>query len=127
VTDRVSKAARKLNEALNDSECPKPKLFELDPERKVPSPADIDAWSRLGTMLLQAMFWNIREKRYCLEHFLKATVRGESFLRGPIQRHETEDWLSPNGNALRRTSLGFDSDEIFTFLDANSIQYKPSV
>jgi hypothetical protein len=73
--------------------------------------------------LIQAMFWDIREKRYCVEHFDKAKTEGEYFLRGPIHRHETDNWLSPDATVLRPSSIGFDADEFFAFLDANRIPY----
>jgi hypothetical protein len=125
LTHRVSKAAQEFNEALLNSRHPLPKLFTYDVERKVcTSPADNDAWSRMESMLLQAMFWGVRQKRYYLEHFLKATTEGEYFLRGPVDRHEPNEWLTPEGNVLQMTLLGFDSDELFSFLDVNRILYK---
>jgi len=123
MANRVSKAARILNEALYDSKHQKPNLFEYDGAGACPLPASKDTWSRMKSLLLQAMFWGNREKRYCVEHFRRATTKGEYFLRGPIDRHETDDWLTPNASALQPTSLGFDSDELFSFLDANRILY----
>lgn len=124
LADRVGKAARILNEALHDSSHPKPNLFNYNVDRTFSSPAGDDARCRLVSFLFQAMFWGVREERYCLEHFRKATAEGERFLRRPISRHETDDWLTPDGNVLRMTLLGFDSDELFPFLDANRILYK---
>jgi hypothetical protein len=123
LVDQVSKAARILFEALHDSGFPPPKLFAYDIEKAFTSPAGEDAWSRMVSLLLQAMFWEVRKKRYCLEHFRRATTEGEYFLRGPIDRHKTDDWLTPEGNVLRMTLLGFDSCELFPFLDTNRILY----
>jgi hypothetical protein len=123
MANRVSKAARSLNEALQDSKHQKPNLFEYDGDSACSFPAGKDTWSRMKTLLLQAMFWGNREKRYCVEHFRRATTKGEYFLRGPIERDETDAWLTSNGNALQPTSFGFDSDELFSFLDANGIPY----
>ncbi len=124
---RVGMAARRLNEALHDSDHPRPKLFKHDPKKAFSSPAADETWSRMVSLLLQAMFWGVREERYCLEHFHRATTEGERFLRGPIHRHEADDWLTPEGNVLRMTLLGFDPDELFWFLDANRIRYMRSV
>ena len=124
LAERVGKAARRFNEALHDSDHPRPKLFEYDPDRAIFSPADDDTWSRMVSLLLQAMFWGVREERYCLEHFHRATTEGERFLHRPIHRHEADDWLTPEGNVFRMTLLGFDPDELFLFLDANRIKYK---
>jgi hypothetical protein len=124
LADRVGKAAGILNEALHDSDHHKPNLFDYNVEKAFSSPAGGDAWSRLVSFLLQAMFWSVREERYCLDHFRTATVEGERFLQKPIHRHKTDDWLTPKGSVLQVTLLGFDSDELFPFLDANKILYK---
>ena len=124
LADRVSNAAQRLDEALHNPRHPKPKLFEYDVQRACTLPAGNDAWSRMISLLFQAMFWGVREERYCLEHFNRATTEGEFFLRKPIDRHEADGWLTPEGNVLRKTLLGFDSDELYSFLDANRILYK---
>ena len=124
--NRLSKAARCLNEALHDSKHPKPNLFECEENSEKIRPAGNDAWSRMISLLLQATFWGTREKRYCLEYFRKATSEGEYFLRSPIMRHETDDWLIQEGRIFKPTLLGFDSDELFLFLSANGIPYKPN-
>ncbi len=123
MANRVGKAARSLSEALHNSEHQKPNLFEYKGASTHASLAGNDEWPRMKSLLLQAMFWGIREKRYCLEHFRKGITEGEYFLRGPIVRHETDDWLVSNGNVFRPTSLGFDSEEFFAFLKANDIPY----
>lgn len=122
--NRFSLAARGLSELLHNSKHQKPNLFEYDEKCARTSPADSDTWSRMKSLLLQAMFWNHREKRYCLDHFTRAIDRGEYFLRSPVRRHETDNWLTPKSNVLHPTSLGFDAEELFAFLDANRIPYK---
>jgi hypothetical protein len=124
LANRVSKAAWTFNDALHDSGHPIPKLFIYEVDRGCTSPAGNDGWSKMVTLLFQAMFWGKREKRYCLEHFQRATTEGEFFLRRPIDRHKTDNWLTPKGKVLEKTLLGFDSDELFVFLDANRILYK---
>jgi len=124
LANRVSKAARAFDDALHDSGHPMPKIFVFDVDRAYTSPAGNDGWSKMMSLLFQAMFWGVREERYCLEHFNRATTEGEFFLRKPIDRHEADGWLTPEGNVLRKTLLGFDSDELYSFLDANRILYK---
>ena len=124
LANRVSKAAWAFNDALHDSGDPVPKLYIYEVDRGCTSPAGDDGWSKMVSLLSQAMFWGKREKRYCLEHFQRATTEGEFFLRRPIDRHKTDDWLTPEGNVLGKTLLGFDSDELFPFLDANTIPYE---
>ncbi len=121
--NRMTLAARRLSELLHNSIHQRPNLFEYDEKNACTLPGDSGTWSRMKSLLLEAMFWNHREKRYCLDHFTSARDQGEYFLRGPIRRDETDNWLTPNRGVLLPTSLGFDADELFAFLDANGVSY----